>query len=74
MRECPGNHQTALYKVPKLMPFDRFAHCCNGLGGGSQNHGYGLSPFTKVVSISLPRPRAVLLLKERLLNFTMDML
>jgi len=33
------------------MPFDRFAHCCNGLGGGFQNHGYGLSPFTKVVSI-----------------------
>ena len=74
MRECPGNHQTALYKVPKLMPFDRFAHCCDGLGGGFEYRGYGLSPFTKVVSISLPRPRAMLLLKKRLLNFTMDML
>jgi len=64
MRECPGTHQTALYKVAKLMPFDRFAPGCNGLGGGFQNHGYGLSPFTGVVSISLPRPKAVLLLKE----------
>ena len=50
MRGCPGNHQTALYKVPKLMPFDRFADCCNGLGSGFEYHGYDLSPFTKLLA------------------------